>query len=217
MTGLNPSSAEPDASAARRLILIVDDEPAVRAMVHASIYVRRERYRVIEAGNAAEALALARAQQPLLVLLDVALPDHDGFWVCRSLKNTPSTAHIPVILCSAADAALRRHACEVNGKAPVEAVPKPFDVDHLLDVIARLLEPRAERQMDRLQLGHGAAERPCRERHGDAGEHGHDRHGDTDARVRELIVEDGPRRIDGIGERVGGRDRAQPGRREAER
>ena len=137
MTGLNPSSAEPDASAARRLILIVDDEPAVRAMVHASIYVRRERYRVIEAGNAAEALALARAQQPLLVLLDVALPDHDGFWVCRSLKNTPSTAHIPVIMLTAMSLPSDR---EQAVKAGADGyIVKPFSPRALLEELDRRL------------------------------------------------------------------------------
>ena len=56
-------------------------------MVHTSIGVRAERYRVVEAGTGAEAIELATSQQPDLVLLDVALPDHDGFWVCRALKS----------------------------------------------------------------------------------------------------------------------------------
>lgn len=83
------------------MILIVDDEPSVRAMVHASIRVRGERYRVLEAGNAVDAVAQARQQQPSLVLLDVALPDHDGFWVCQELKSAPETSHIPVIMLTA--------------------------------------------------------------------------------------------------------------------
>ena len=95
MTG---SDADADS---RRLILVVDDEPSVRAMVLASIRVRGDRYRVIEAGNAREAIALADAHQPNLVLLDVALPDNDGFWVCRTLKAGPTTAHIPVVMLTA--------------------------------------------------------------------------------------------------------------------
>jgi len=137
MTGLNPSSAETDDPAARRLILIVDDEPSVRAMVHASISVRRERYRVIEAGNAAEALALARAQQPRLVLLDVALPDHDGFWVCRSLKNTRSTAHIPVIMLTAMSLPSDR---EQAVKAGADGyIVKPFSPRALIEELDRRL------------------------------------------------------------------------------
>src|SRR5216684_3958020 len=103
MSGSSPTSEIDggDSRDSRRLILVVDDETSVRAMVLASIRVHAMRYRVIEAGNATEAVAQAKDQQPDLVLLDVALPDHDGFWVCRSLKNTPTTAHIPVIMLTA--------------------------------------------------------------------------------------------------------------------
>jgi DNA-binding response OmpR family regulator len=97
MNDSSPSS-EPDS---RRVILIVDDEPSVRAMVHAAIRVRGTAYKVIEAGNAAEALSRARADNPDLVLLDVALPDHDGFWVCGELKHNQATAEIPVVMLTA--------------------------------------------------------------------------------------------------------------------
>jgi two-component system cell cycle response regulator len=138
MTGSNPSSAEPDDDADdRRLILIVDDEPSVRAMVHASIYVRHARYRVIEAGNAADALAQAWAQLPQLILLDVALPDHDGFWVCRSLKNTPSTAHIPVIMLTAMSLPSdRQQAVEAGADG---YIVKPFSPRALLEELDRRL------------------------------------------------------------------------------
>ena len=82
-------------------ILVVDDEPSVRAMVLAAIRVRGSRFRVAEAGRGLEALATAREVRPDLVLLDVALPDRDGFWVCRELKGDPETAHIPVVMLTA--------------------------------------------------------------------------------------------------------------------
>jgi CheY-like chemotaxis protein len=97
MNASNPST-EADG---RRLILVVDDEPSVRAMVLAAIRVRGELYRVAEAGNAAEALERAQSEPPDLVLLDVALPDHDGFWVCRSLKSHAVTANVPVVMLTA--------------------------------------------------------------------------------------------------------------------
>jgi two-component system cell cycle response regulator len=100
MTASNPTS-EPEPPDTRRLILIVDDEPSVRAMVLASIRVRANRYRVIEAATGAEALTQAALHVPDLVLLDVALPDHDGFWVCHELKSLPRTSHIPVLMLTA--------------------------------------------------------------------------------------------------------------------
>jgi two-component system cell cycle response regulator len=137
MTASNPSSAEPDDAEGRRLILIVDDEPSVRAMVHASISVRRARYRIVEAGNAADALAAAWAQQPQLILLDVALPDHDGFWVCRSLKNTPTTAHIPVIMLTAMSLPSdRQQAIEAGADG---YIVKPFSPRALLEELDRRL------------------------------------------------------------------------------
>jgi CheY-like chemotaxis protein len=98
---VSPRSSEIDGPDTRRLILIVDDEPAVRAMVSASISANGSRYRVVEADTAAEAISQAQREQPDLVLLDVALPDHDGFWVCNALKTGPSTAHIPIVMLTA--------------------------------------------------------------------------------------------------------------------
>jgi two-component system, OmpR family, phosphate regulon response regulator PhoB len=102
MTGSSPTF-DPDHADHdhRRLILIVDDEPSVRAMVHASIRVKESRYRVLEAGNAADAVEQARQHRPDLVLLDVALPDQDGFWVCRQLKADAQTSQIAVVMLTA--------------------------------------------------------------------------------------------------------------------
>jgi CheY-like chemotaxis protein len=94
-------SSELDSSDSHRLILIVDDEPSVRAMISASLRVGGARYRVVEAATATEAIAQAVSEQPDLVLLDLALPDHDGFWVCQTLKSDPLTAHIPVVVLTA--------------------------------------------------------------------------------------------------------------------
>ena len=116
-----------------RRILIVDDEPSVRAMIHAAIKVRGGRYQVIEAANASEAVASAHAERPDLVLLDVALPDNDGFWVCRELKNSPATAHIPIIMLTAMSLQSDRElAAEVGADG---YVVKPFSPRALLDLL----------------------------------------------------------------------------------
>ena len=137
MSDSSPSSTAPETRDSRRLILIVDDEPSVRAMVHASIRVRGTGYRVVEAGNASEAVAQAMQHRPDLVLLDVALPDHDGFWVCRTLKTTPETAHIPVVMLTAMSLPSDRDRAVQAGADGY--VVKPFSPRALLQEIDRRL------------------------------------------------------------------------------
>jgi PAS domain S-box-containing protein len=80
-------------------ILVVDDFEDGRVV--ASTFLRHAGFDVIEAVNGTEALARA-ADGPDLVLLDINLPDIDGFEVCRRLKSDPATASIPVVHLSAA-------------------------------------------------------------------------------------------------------------------
>jgi CheY-like chemotaxis protein len=129
------TSAQPEQPS--RLVLLVDDEPAVRTMVHAAIRARGPRYRVIEAGNASEAVARASSERPDLVLLDVALPDHDGFWVCRELKAGQATAHIPVVMLTAMGLPSdRQQALEAGADG---YIVKPFSPRALLEELDRRL------------------------------------------------------------------------------
>src|SRR4051794_30565268 len=136
MTDSSPLS-EADHADARRLILIVDDEPSVRAIVPGSIRVRGTRYTVVEASNATEALRLARQHRPDLVLLDVALPDHDGFWVCRQLKTGRDTADIPVIMLTAMSLQSDREQALAAGADGY--IVKPFSPRALIDELDRRL------------------------------------------------------------------------------
>ena len=93
-----------------------------------------------------DSFAFLKRIQPDLVILDLMMGrDQTGWAILQLLQEDPATARIPVILCSAAEPALRQKACRLNDMATVEAVPKPFDVDQLLDVIARLLAQRSRR------------------------------------------------------------------------
>lgn len=136
MSDSSHTSETPD-SDGRHLILIVDDEPTVRAMVHASIRVKAARYRVVEAGNATDALAQAYEHRPDLVLLDVALPDHDGFWVCRQLKGDARTAGTPVLMLTAMGLASDREQALAAGADGY--IVKPFSPRALIEELDRRL------------------------------------------------------------------------------
>ena len=82
-------------------ILVVDDvEPNVR-LLEAKLTL--EYYEVLTAMDGASALAIAAEERPDIILLDVMMPEMDGFETCRRLKADPATRHIPVVLVTALD------------------------------------------------------------------------------------------------------------------
>jgi DNA-binding response OmpR family regulator len=85
----------------RIIILIVDDEPLGQETVAALLGPLG--YQLIVTGSGAEALQLALARPPDVILLDVMMPGMDGFEVCRRLRATPALAEEPVILLTALD------------------------------------------------------------------------------------------------------------------
>jgi two-component system cell cycle response regulator len=82
-------------------ILVVDDLPANVRLLEAKLTA--DYYDVICAYDGPTALAMAAAEQPDIILLDVMMPGLDGFQVCRRLKDDPATRHIPVVLVTALD------------------------------------------------------------------------------------------------------------------
>ena len=77
------------------LVLVVDDYADARAMYAA--WLQLSGFRVAEAATAAQALALAFAEPPAAVLMDLSLPGLDGLEATRRLKTDPRTAHVPVV------------------------------------------------------------------------------------------------------------------------
>ena len=83
------------------LILVVDDAAAVREPIAAALQLAG--YRTLGAADGREALKLAWLHRPSLILLDLAMPVVDGMTCLGALRAAESTAHIPVIVLSAAD------------------------------------------------------------------------------------------------------------------
>jgi diguanylate cyclase (GGDEF)-like protein len=83
------------------LILVIDDMALIRAMVRDAL--ANSGFTVAEAASAEEGLQQAEELRPDLVLLDVILPDRDGFSVCRSLRTTAWGRHLPVVMITGLD------------------------------------------------------------------------------------------------------------------
>lgn len=88
----------PEAEAKRATILVVDDTPSNITLLNSLL---RETYRVKLANSGAKALQLASVEAPDLILLDIMMPEMDGFEVCRQLQAMPATKHVPVIFLTA--------------------------------------------------------------------------------------------------------------------
>lgn len=112
-------------------ILIVDDSP-VNIQLLSSI-LKRHGYNVQSGNNGKEALKMIRDMPPDLILLDINMPDMDGYEVCQHLKDDAGTADIPIIFISALEEVSDKvRAFEVGG---VDYIPKPFEFK---EVIARV-------------------------------------------------------------------------------
>jgi CheY-like chemotaxis protein len=80
-------------------VVIADDEPSMRLLVHATI--ESDDYKVVEAGDGAQAWAMIQQHKPSLVLLDVQMPGKSGLEVLQLVKADPSLAATRVILLTA--------------------------------------------------------------------------------------------------------------------
>jgi len=106
----------------QKLILVVDDTPLNISVITGAL---KDTYRTKVATSGAKALAIAVAdEKPDLILLDVMMPEMDGYEVCRRLKADPTTREIPVIFLTAqTDAEDETHGFQVGA---VDYVHKPF-------------------------------------------------------------------------------------------
>lgn len=82
-------------------IMIIDDEKNIVELIGYNL--KKENFKVISAGDGASGLALAKETLPDLIILDIMLPDKDGFDVCRELRSNPKTAPVPIVMLSARD------------------------------------------------------------------------------------------------------------------
>jgi CheY-like chemotaxis protein len=113
-------------------VLIAEDEPDNQVIMQTVIEAAFDAD-VLLAANGMEVMALVRAQQPHLLLLDLMMPLLDGFAVARQLKSSPDTAHIPIVAISALARPGDREDALAAGCD--NFVRKPFDIDDLENVV----------------------------------------------------------------------------------
>lgn len=113
-------------------VLVVEDDPQINELVGAYVQLAGLEYR--RALTGAEALSEFARSRPAIVVLDIMLPDIDGFEVCRQIKRS-ADGEVRVIFLTALDtAAARRRGMECGA---AEYLTKPFDPDQLLASLER--------------------------------------------------------------------------------
>lgn len=117
-------------------ILVIDDEADIREIASMSLKITKQ-WEVFTAASGAEGVAIAAAEQPDAILLDVIMPGVDGLATLRSLNTNSATQHIPVLLLTATvRAATRQQYAELGAKA---VLLKPFDPGSLGNQIEEVL------------------------------------------------------------------------------
>ena len=119
----------------QKTILVVEDSPTELLAVTNVLEDRGYRFTVATDGE--EALQKANEQKPDLVLLDILLPKKNGFQVCRTLKNSPETSRIKIIVLSAKNQESDRYWGLKQGADLY--LTKPFRKEELLKAISQML------------------------------------------------------------------------------
>ena len=121
----------------RATVLVVDDDAVTRTVV-STVLKLEEDYHVLEAEDGRQALELAREARPGLVVLDLSMPELDGFSVCRALRADHELAMVRVLILSGHGDAEDRELAERMGADAY--LTKPFTSLGLVEVVRQLTE-----------------------------------------------------------------------------
>jgi DNA-binding response OmpR family regulator len=138
------------------VVVVVEDDPAIAGLV--DMYLRKEGFRPLTAPSGARGLELVAQHDPVLAVLDVGLPDVDGFEVCRRVREV---SDVPVLFLTARDDEVDR--IEGFGVGGDDYVVKPFSPKELVArVHAILRRARPDRRGAAITLGAGIVVDPGR-------------------------------------------------------
>lgn len=124
------------------LILTVDDDAQVMGLLHTTL--AKAGYRTVPALGARQALRILETTKPDLILLDILMPEMDGYDLCARLQQNPYLSYIPVIFLTALDNVEDRRRSLAVGA--VDYIVKPFQLDELLEKVGAHLKTGARWQ-----------------------------------------------------------------------
>ncbi|MCS7223874.1 MAG: response regulator [Armatimonadetes bacterium] len=135
-------SSEPQVGGMKkRKILVADDDPAIAELVR--INLESHDFEVVTAHDGRETLSMAVGEKPDLILLDIVMPEIDGYEVLKLLKSDPETETIPVIVLTAYASDEGAVVSWLEGAEGYLA--KPFDPEELILTVKRTLKSAEER------------------------------------------------------------------------
>ena len=118
-------------------VLLAEDDRALRRFLE--VVLERAGYKVTAAGDGLEAMKLLLAGPVDVVVTDEMMPNLSGHEFCRFIRNSPSLAHLPVILLSALE---RKDHANQTGEQADAFLPKPVSSESLVECIEKLLSKR---------------------------------------------------------------------------
>ena len=130
-----PATASPKAPE-QTLVMVADDSKIVR--VKTGRLLAQHRYQIVYASDGLDAVQQIEAGMPDVVITDVDMPGMDGFQLTRHVRQNPRTAHIPVIMITAADA---KHRADADRAGVSVLLGKPYPEDELIAHIRRAMNP----------------------------------------------------------------------------
>ena len=123
-----------------RVLLVEDEEGAAEVL---AAILELEGFDVALAANGKRAIELLEEVQPVLIITDYMMPNMNGVEMAKAIRSMPEYAAVPILMTSGVpEAAVREDASMLSA-----FLRKPFQIEALLDVVARLLEDRRTRPM----------------------------------------------------------------------
>ncbi len=117
-------------------VLVVDDDPYI--LMSLEFLMRKSGYNVLVARNGTEALEILDEQRPHLVLVDIMMPDVDGYEICRQIQNTVTLQHTQIVFISA-----KSSESDIKKGLDMGAaryITKPFSTRELVKEVKELLQ-----------------------------------------------------------------------------